>query len=85
LTDLADGRVDAVVCVNEDLFAPNAIQDFFAGEELAMALDQQKKQVQRNALEMNDAAAAAELIGFTIQLEILELIDFGAHGGSTPG
>jgi hypothetical protein len=33
---------------------------------------------------MNDAAVATELIGPVIQLEILELIDFGAHGGFAP-
>ena len=38
-TDLADSRVDAVVYIDEDVFAPKPLDDFLAGHQLPVPLD----------------------------------------------
>ena len=55
--------VDAGLAIDEDAFAPDALQNFRARNELSTALNQQAWQLERNPLERNYQAAPAQLIG----------------------
>src|SRR6266851_1645767 len=81
MPELADRGVDAVIGVDEDAPAPDALEDLPARHELAATLDQQEKQVERDALEMYDAPRMAEFVSAPIQLEVFEFEPFRRHLG----
>src|SRR5580700_8724596 len=49
VANLPDGRVDAVVGIEEDVLAPELLDDLFAGHKQAPALDQKQEQFHRDA------------------------------------
>ena len=51
MAELADGGVDAVFGVDEDFARPEALGDLCAGDELALARDEQDEQLHRLALD----------------------------------
>ena len=71
LTDFADGAVDAVVGIEKDVFAPDFLGDFFAGDELAFLLNEDDENLQGKALELDDTSGLAEFEGSQIDLEVL--------------
>jgi hypothetical protein len=58
LSNLADCAPDAVVCVQKDIGPPNPGHDFLTSNDLAWALEQQQKNLQRNPLQLQHTAAA---------------------------
>src|SRR6202790_5850877 len=70
--DLADGSIDSLFDVDEDVFTPQLAGDLLARYQLAPLLYHEHEQLQRQALEPNRAATAAELQAIIIQLEIVE-------------
>src|SRR5216683_636768 len=79
MPELADRGVDAVIGVDEDAPAPDALEDLLARHELAATLDQQEKQIERDAFEMYDAPRMAELVSAPIQLEVFKFEPFRRH------
>ena len=63
LTDFADGAVDAVVSIEKDIFAPDSLGDFFAGDELTFLLNEDDENLQGKALELEDTSCMAEFEG----------------------
>lgn len=70
LANLADRGVDAGVDVDEDVLAPESIDDLAPRDELAALLDQEDQQVHRLPPELHRTAAAAQLVGSDVQLEV---------------
>src|SRR5580658_7459269 len=70
--DLADGGINSLFDVDEHIFAPQLAGDLLARNQLAPLLDQKHEQLQRQALQANWVATAAELKASVIQLEIVE-------------
>lgn len=71
--DLANRRVDAVFGVNENVFAPQAIDDFLPGDDVAVFFCQQDEQLHGNPLDLQGSTIASQLIASAIQLEFAEL------------
>ena len=59
LADLADGGVDSVFGIDEDVLAPEAIDDFLAGGDAALFLNEKEEEFHRDALQFQHAAMAA--------------------------
>ena len=82
--NFADCSVDAVVDVDEDVFAPNVFENLLAGDEMTLPLGQKEKDVQGDALEVHYLTAAPELAGRAVQLEVGKTEPVKGHAG-TPG
>ena len=63
LAGFADSGVDAVVGVNEDIFAPDGQENFLSGDEAVALLGEQEEQLEWNAFEFDETAGAAQLEG----------------------
>ena len=72
LPDFADRGVDAGLDVNEDVFAPQPLDDVAAGDELTSTLDQQDQEVHRLPFEFHRASLPAQLVRRDIELEVAE-------------
>ena len=72
LPDFTDRGVDAGLDVDEHVFAPQAIDDVAAGDELTSALDQQDQEVHRLPPKFDRASLAAQLVRGDIELEVAE-------------
>jgi hypothetical protein len=70
LADLADGGINARLDVDEDIFAPQAIDDVGAEYELTAALDEQNEKVHGLALEPDTPPLAAQLVASDVELEV---------------
>ena len=70
LADLADGGIDTVVGVEEDIFAPDLLDDLIPADELSVLRDQQQKQLHGNVFEFQGLARAAQFIGTEIKLKL---------------
>jgi hypothetical protein len=74
------------VDVDEDVFAPEPVDDLAARDEQASAPDQQDQQIHRLALESNRTPpSAAQLVGRDVELELAEtkrLLWVGRQHGS---
>jgi hypothetical protein len=82
--DFADGGIDALFDVDEDIFAaPQLGGDLLARDQSAAVFDQKHEQLQGQALQSNRDAMAAELKTSVIQLEIVEA-DLLLRHGTTP-
>ena len=79
LADFADGGVDAVFGVDEDIFAPQTADDFLAGDDATLVLQKKDQQLHGDALEGNalaflGAASAAQLEAGAIELKFSESV-----------
>ena len=72
--------------VDEDVFAPETVDDLLAGDDVAILFEEQKEQLHGDAFEFQGAAVAAQLETGGVQLELIELVDTDRHttpqGGS---
>jgi hypothetical protein len=75
LPDLADGTIDAVVCVEEGILAPDSFNDLLAGDQLASVHHQQKQELHGDALQLDRASRAAQLVETQVQFEIVAKSD----------
>ena len=71
--DLANSRVDAVVDVDKDTLAPEAVGDLFAGDELSIPLDQQDEQLHWEFLQAEEALAPLQPITGLVERELAEM------------
>ena len=71
LPNLADRSVDAVVGVEEDILAPDPLNDVFPSDDLSPALNQDRQNLRRNALQFEHATGAAQGASGEIEVEIL--------------
>jgi hypothetical protein len=79
LADFADGGVDAVFGVDEDILAPETVDDFLAGDDATLPLQKKDQQFHGDALEGNalaflGASLAAQLEAGAIELEFSEFV-----------
>jgi hypothetical protein len=78
--------VDAGLHVDEDVLAPQQLDDVGARHELLPALDEEDEHVHRLPLETDDAAMPAQLVGGDVELEVAEPVRFTCsgrgHGGA---
>ncbi len=72
LSQFADSGVDAVVGIQENVFAPDSFEYFVPRYQLPRALSQEEQQVEGNSFEVNGAASTTEHVCAPIELEILE-------------
>ena len=78
--NLSNRGVDAGLDVDEDVLAPQPIDDVFAGHQLTSPLDQHDQEVHRLSFEPDRAAAAAQLVAGDVQLELAEAEDSARVG-----
>jgi hypothetical protein len=71
LSQLANGCVDAVIGVQEHVLAPDPLHDLIPSYQLSPPLDQQEQQFHGDARKPQSSTGAAQLIGATIQFEIV--------------
>src|SRR3954464_6795651 len=69
-----DRRVDPVLGIDEDVFAPKTFHYFLPGNNSSIFFDQQDEQLQGNAFELDLAAEAAQFEAGRIHLEIAKLV-----------
>src|ERR1700731_1650278 len=79
MANLADGRVDAVVSIEEYIRTPDPLDDLVPGDQLASPLYQEEQQFHGNPLQLENPAVAAQFISAQIQLEILPKPDLVCH------
>ncbi|HXJ14731.1 MAG TPA: hypothetical protein VNH19_20835 [Candidatus Limnocylindrales bacterium] len=80
MAGLSDGGVDAVVSVDEDIFAPDGEEDFLAGDEPVAVFSEQEKELQGNTFEFDQVTSPAELEGALVEFEIFKSYGFVGHG-----
>lgn len=73
VADLADGRVDAVLGVDEDLAFPKVVSYFVAADEPAVGGREENEELERFALEAQGQTLAAQLEALAVKLELAEL------------
>src|ERR1700677_3961445 len=71
LPDLANRSVYAVVGVEEDILAPDPLDDVLPADDLSVTLNQDRQNLGRNAFEFDHATVATQGMGGEIQLENL--------------
>jgi hypothetical protein len=76
LSNFPDGGVDAVVCVKEDILAPDPFYDLLPRDQLTSLLDQQKQQVHWNPLQLEQTTRTPQLIAVRVELEIVSESDW---------
>lgn len=69
LPNLPHSRVDAVIDITKNAFAPDAVQDFLARDQLPGTLQKQQQEFHRNALNRHGPAGAAQFESASIHLE----------------
>ena len=79
MADFSDGGVDAVFGVNEDILAPETVDDFLSGDDAALPLQKKDEQLRGDAFEGNafaflGASPAAQLEAGAIELEFSEAV-----------
>jgi hypothetical protein len=90
LADLADGGVDAVVGVEEDILTPDALDNLFPTDDLATFFDQKQEHRGRDAFEFEDTTAAGQLIAAGVKLDSFAQFDpvsfqrFQRHNAPSP-
>jgi bacterioferritin (cytochrome b1) len=72
LPDFADGGIDARVDINEDVPAPESIDDVIAKNELAASLDQQNQHVHWLTTQLHPAAETAQFAPCDIEFKVAE-------------
>jgi hypothetical protein len=77
--NFADRGIDALLDVDENIFAPQNVGNLFACDQLALVVDEQHEQLQRKAFHPEGVAVAGELKTAEIQLEFGESHSFAGH------
>lgn len=75
LTDLADRSVDAVVGVQENVFAPNLLDDLIPRDKLPSMLDEKNQEFHGRGFEFEYSPGPAQLIRAEIKLEVLPKLE----------
>jgi hypothetical protein len=84
LADFADGGVDAVLGVDEDLGAPQALGDFGSSHEIAVVGCQENEQLHRPSFQLQVASGTGEFEAAGIQPEVAEHEDGDGDPQGTP-
>jgi hypothetical protein len=74
LADFSDRCVDALLSIQEDLFAPEPLDDLLSGNQLAVMFDQENQQLHRDLLKPQWLTIAFQFIAPQVQLELAELV-----------
>src|SRR5882724_757211 len=79
LPEFSDGGVDAMLGLNEDVLAPEFVDDLFACDEVAVPAGQQDQQLHGNFFEFQRPAVATQLIAAQIQLKSVKSVQKGGQ------
>jgi len=72
LLDFSDGGVDAMLGVDENILAPDSRDDLVAGDELALALHQEREDLHGDFLQLEDTNSPAQLVTAAVEFEFGE-------------
>src|SRR5262249_37436477 len=75
LADLPNRTIDAVICVEAYVAAPDPLDNLLSAYELTPLLHQQEQNLHRNALDLERTAGTAQFIRTQIEFEILSKLD----------
>ncbi len=75
--DLADRCVNSMIDIVKGVFAPKALGDFLAGNQLAAPLDQQDEQIHGELFHAQEAISPLESILGLVECEIAEMEFWG--------
>src|SRR5207302_6174240 len=75
LPNLADRRVDAVIGIEENIFAPDPAHYLVTLNNLPCPFDQQQKHGGRNTFKLEDTTASAQLVAAGVELDSLAQIN----------
>src|SRR4029077_13396982 len=81
LADLANRAIDAVVRIEENALTPNPLDDQLPADELPPMFHQEEQQFRRNALQLEQAAAAAQLVAAEVKLKIVSKFERFRNSG----
>jgi hypothetical protein len=79
---LENGRVDAAFEIEKDLVPPESSCNFFSRDQFIPPLQHQQKQLHRNPLQHDRAAAARQFTGGDVKFKITEPQSFRWHRAS---
>jgi hypothetical protein len=68
--DLTNSGVDAALRIQKRLVAPESGDNLFTNDKFPSVFQQQKKKLDRNALEFDRAASTPQLIALSIRLKV---------------
>ena len=77
--DFPHRGIDSVVGIQEDAFAPDALQNFLARNELPASVGQNEEQLEGDALQLHGTALAPELVSSPVKLVVRETADIRRH------
>ena len=79
VANFANGSVDAMFGVDEDLGRPEELGNLGAGDEAAAGRGQEDEKLHRLAFEAQRRVAAAQLEALAVQIKLAELEAAGVH------
>ncbi len=71
--NLTNGSVDAMLHIEENVFAPEALGDFFAGNELTLALGEKDEELHGELFDTQNALALLQDIARVVEYEVAEM------------
>jgi hypothetical protein len=80
LADFSDGGVNAVFGIDEDILAPETVDDFLAGDYATLALQKKHQQLHGDALQFQGVAVAAQFEAVAVEFEFVEMVARAGHG-----
>jgi hypothetical protein len=72
LSEVADSGVDAGLGVDEDVLAPETVDDFLAGDDVGVFFGEKRQQLHRNTFELQHQTVAPQLEARAVELEFAE-------------
>jgi hypothetical protein len=72
LPDFADGGVDTVLGIEENVLPPDSFDDLIAGHKLTVRLDQESENLHRDFFEFDDMIPLSQLVPAAVKLKFLK-------------
>ncbi len=77
--DLPHRRIDSIVGIQEDAFAPDTLLNFLACNELPVSVGKNEEHLEGDALELHGTALAPELVSSPVKLVVRKTADIRRH------
>jgi hypothetical protein len=80
--NLANSGVDPLLGIQEDVSAPNSLDDLFSADEPIFVLHKKDQQFHGYLLEPKHSVATPKLVALQIEFQLVRFLEIGGHTGS---
>src|SRR5579864_5927570 len=77
--ELMDSSVDPMASIDENIIAPQALDDLFSRDQAALVLSEKNKKLHGVLLELEHTISTTQLISRYVEVEFIELENFGTQ------